>query len=137
MALPRPLRRRAASRAARSSALERYRRAVERFRATVDVMPERPVKHELAHLTAPLDAALEDFEDAVADRGRRDRVRDAALLADVQRAATLCAHAVEAALLANQAAWRHSRSDAQQHVATARSLVTRIDELGDAVRRRQ
>jgi hypothetical protein len=53
------------------------------------------------------------------------------VLAQVHQAATLCAHAAEAALMANEAAWRYDDEDVVRCVDTVRSLIKKIDELGD------
>jgi hypothetical protein len=134
VALRRPLRRHVASAATWASAVERYRRAVERYYATVGTMPDRALRRELEHLGGPLEATLEDFEDALAQRRHMTVDRDARVLGDVHRAATLCAHATEAALMANQAAWRYDDDDVARCADTVRILVKKIDELGDAAR---
>ena len=53
----------------------------------------------------------------------------------MRRAATLCSHATETALLVNEAAWRHDVDEVDRGIESVRQLVTRIDELGDEVRR--
>lgn len=129
--LRRPLHRRAASAATWASAVERYRRAVARYHSTLRTMPDRALRRELTQLAGPLEAAIEDFEDAFAARRRFQADRDIEVLGAVHRAATLCAHATEAALMANEAAWRYDEEDVVRCVDTVRSLVKRIDELGD------
>jgi hypothetical protein len=134
VALRRPLRRHVASAAAWASAVERYRRAVERYHSTLRSMPDRALRRELTDLAGPLEAALEDFEDALANRRHPQVDRDTEILGGVHRAATLCAHATEAALMANEAAWRYDDEDVVRCVDTVRTLVKKIDELGDAAR---
>jgi hypothetical protein len=114
--------------------VERYRRAVARYQSTLQAMPDRALRRELTQLAGPLDATLEDFEDAFAARRRFQADRDIEVLGAVHRAATLCAHATEAALMANEAAWRYDDEDVVRCVDTVRSLVKRIDELGDEAR---
>lgn len=116
-----------------TSALGRYRRAVDRYHDCLQSMPERALRRELTELGGPLDAVLEDFEDALAQR-RPGKAREDAVLAAVQRAATLCAHATEAALMANEAAWRYDADEVGRYLDTVRLLVKKIDELGDEVR---
>jgi hypothetical protein len=117
-----------------TSAVERYRRAVERYYSALQMMPERVLREELTQLGGPLDAVLEDFEDAMAHRGGRDAAPEPEVLARIHRAATLCAHATEAALMANEAAWRYAQEDVTRCVDTVRGLVKKIDALGDEVR---
>jgi len=94
-------------------------------------MPDRALRRELTQLAGPLEAALEDFEGALANRQRFQPERDAEVLSRVHRAATLCAHATEAALMANEAAWRYDEEDVVRRVDMVRSLVKKIDALGD------
>lgn len=127
----RPLRRQAESDATWTSALERYRRAVARYRSSMRDIPHRALRTDLMELAGPLDAVLEDFEDAFANRRNLPAGRDTEVLGLVHRAATLCAHATEAALMANDAAWRYDDEDVARRIATVSSLVKKIDELGD------
>lgn len=127
----RPLGRRTPGAAAWTAAVGRYRRALDRYVATVQLVPERSLRSELTELAGPLEAVLEDFEDAA---GRRERYGAEAanlVLEHIRRAATLCAHATENALQANQASWRHDRDEVESCLASVRELVRRIDELGD------
>lgn len=130
-----PLRRKATATAAWAAALQRYQRAVDRFLETLRLMPERAVRMELVRLGGPLEAVLEDFEDASARRGDYDASTAALIVEHMQRAATLCSHATETALLVNQAAWRHDGDEVARGIESVRQLVRRIDELGDEVRR--
>jgi enoyl reductase-like protein len=134
VSLRHPLRRHAASNATWAAAVERYRRAVDRYYSSLALIPGRVLRQRLTELGGPLEAVLEDFEDAMARRSRFDRGREADVLASIHRAATLCAHATEAALMANDAAWRHADEDAARGVDTVRQLVKAIDELGDRAR---
>jgi hypothetical protein len=52
----------------------------------------------------------------------------------MHRAATLCAHATEAAQMAHDATRRYDVEDVARCLDTVRVLVKKIDELGDAVR---
>ena len=67
VALRRPLRRSAVSDATWASAVERYRRGVARYDSTVRIIPDRTLRRELLQLAAPLEATLEDFEEAFAN----------------------------------------------------------------------
>jgi hypothetical protein len=131
VALRRPLGRQAESEATWRSALERYRRAVTRYNSSMRDMPDRALRRDLMQLAGALEAALEDFEDAFANRRGLQAGRDTEVLSLVHRAATLCAHATEAALTANEAAWRYDDEDVLRRLDTVRSLVKKIDELGD------
>jgi hypothetical protein len=51
-----------------ASAVERYRRAVERYHESVRVMSDHTLRRKLTHVASPLDAVLEDLENAA---GRR------------------------------------------------------------------
>lgn len=136
MSLRRPLRRGWAAASTWTSAVERYRRALDRYHASLRVMPDRSLRQELTHLGGPLEAVLEDFEEAVARRSRYDETRATAVLAAVHRAATLCSHATEAAQMANEATRRHAPDDVARCLDTVRLLIKKIDELGDEVRPR-
>ena len=131
VALRRPLRRNVEPDATWTSALERYRRAVARYSLNMRDMPDRALRGDLMQLAGPLQAVLEDFEDAFANRRTLQPGRDTEVLALMHRAATLCAHATEAALMANEAAWRDDNKDVMRNVDAVRSLVKKIDELGD------
>jgi hypothetical protein len=131
VALRRPSRRQAESDATWTSALDRYRRAVARYHASLRDMPDRALRRDLMQLAGALEAVLEDFEDAFANRRGLQAGRDTEVLSLVHRAATLCAHATEAALTANEAAWRYDDEDVLRRLDTVRSLVKKIDELGD------
>jgi hypothetical protein len=134
VSLRHPLRRNAASSATWAAAVERYRRAVDRYYVNLGQIPGRDLRRQLTEFGRPLDAVLEDFEDVQTRRGRLGRGREAEVLACIHRAATLCAHATEAALMANDAAWRHDDEDAARVLETVRELVRTIDEIGDQVR---
>jgi uncharacterized membrane protein YccC len=134
VALRRPLRRHVASTATWASAVERYRRAVERYHVTLRTMPDRALRRDLEQNAGPLEATLEDFEDALAQRQHLSPDRDAEVLGSIHRAATLCAHATEAALMANEAAWRDDDEEVARCAERAAVLVKKIDELGDAAR---
>ena len=131
MPLPRPLRRRATSGGTWTGAVDRYRRAVERYYATLRLMPDRALRRELTQLGETLDAVLEDFEDALDHRSSVDPEDQAAAVNHIHRAATLCAHATEAAIMANEAAWRYDDQDVSRCVDSVRAFVKKIDEIGD------
>ncbi len=132
MSLRRPLR---GGPDAWGSAVDRYRRAVERYHDIPRGLVDRALRRELARLGEPLDVVLVDVEDAAARRSSYDAARAAAVLGCIHRAATLCAHATEAALMAGEAARSRDADDVERCLDTLRRLVTRIDELGDEVRR--
>jgi hypothetical protein len=129
-----PLRRGATDAAVWNSAVERYRRAVDRYLASLRLMPERALRVELSQLGGPLEAVLEDIEEAAAQRAEYDAERRDEVLGCIHRAATLCAHATEAAQMANEAAWRYDADDVARCLDTVRLLIKKIDELGDEVR---
>ncbi len=118
-----------------TSAVDRYRRAVERYHSSPPTLLDRALRRELIRLGEPLDAVLTDVEEAANRRHRYDSARAAAVLGCIHRAATLCAHATEAALMAGEAARRRDTEDVARCLDTVRLLVKRIDELGDEVRR--
>ena len=130
MSIRRPLRRSAATWA---SAVERYRRAVDRYHESVRLMSDHSLRRELTHLAAPLDAVLEDVQDAARRRRAYDPERAEEVLAFIRRAATVCAHATEAAQLADEAARHHEVEDVRRCVDTVRLLIKKIDEIGDEV----
>ncbi len=134
MSIRRPLRRGAAETAVWNSAVERYRRAVDRYLTSLRLMPERSLRQELSQLGGPLEAVLEDIEEAAAGRAGYDADRRDAVLGCIHRAATLCSHATEAAQMANEAAWRYDAEDVSRCLDTVRLLIKKIDELGDEVR---
>jgi hypothetical protein len=127
----RPSRRQAEADAVWTSALDRYRRAVARYTSSMREMPDRALRRDLLQLAGVLEAVLEELEHAFANRRTLQAGRDTEVLGLVHRAATLCAHATEAALLANEAAWRYDDEEVMRRVDTVRSLVKKIDELGD------
>src|SRR3954451_25447136 len=86
VALRRPFRRNVASAATWASAVERYRRAVERYHSTLRTMPDRELRRELAQFAGPLEAVLEDFDEAMANRPKNAPDRDDAVLKDIHRA---------------------------------------------------
>src|SRR4051812_3509187 len=126
----RPLRPSAATWA---SAVERYRRGVERYHESVRGMSDHTLRRELTHVASPLDTVLEDLEYAAGQRRSYDAERAEHLLALIHRAATLCAHATEAALMADEATRHHAVEDVATCLDTVRGLVKRIDEIGDEV----
>lgn len=134
MSLRRPLRRTTSSSATWVNAVERYRRAVDRYYSNLTLMPDRALRQELTHLGAPLDRVLQDFQEVLARRADLDKAREAEILAAIHRGATLCAHATEAALLANEAAWRHAEHEVAQRLDRVFDLVRTIDAIGDQVR---
>jgi hypothetical protein len=116
-----------------ASAVERYRRAVERYHESVRMMPDHTLRRELSHVGSPLDAVLEDVQTAADRRRTYDPERAEQVLALIRRAATVCAHATEAALMANEAARHHEVDDVATCLDSVRVLVKKIDEIGDEV----
>lgn len=127
------MRRPRASAAKWDSAVQRYRRAVERYHESVRVMPDHSLRRELTHLAGPLDAVTGDIEQAAARRRTYDADRTEELLGCIHRAATLCAHATEAAEMANEATRHHDVDDVARCVDMVRLLIKKIDEIGDEV----
>jgi len=130
VSMRRPLHR---SPATGASAVERYRRAVERYHESVRSMSDHTLRRELTHVASPLDAVLEDLEHAAAGQRAYDAERAEQVLAYIRRAATLCAHATEAALMADEATRHHAAEDVAACLDTVRGLIKKIDEIGDAV----
>jgi hypothetical protein len=130
VSIRRPLR---GSAATWTSAVERYRRAVERYHESVRVISDHSLRRELTHVASPLDAVLEDVETAAGRRRAYDPERAEQVLASTRRAATLCAHATEAALMADEAARHHEADDIATCLDTVRALIKKIDEIGDEV----
>jgi hypothetical protein len=130
VSIRRPLRPSAATWA---SAVERYRRAVERYHESVRGMTDHTLRRELTHVASPLDIVLEDLETAAGWRRSYDAERAEQLLGLIHRAATLCAHATEAALMADEATRHHEAQDVATCLDTVRALVKKIDEIGDEV----
>jgi hypothetical protein len=133
MSLPHLIRRHAAPNTSLSPAVERYRRAMDRYHANLRMMPERALRRELTELGEPLDDVLHDFQ-ALLDHLQPDKAREAEILSCVHRAATLCAHATEAALMANEAAWRHDQNDIRARREEVQERVTAIGGLAAQVR---
>ena len=130
--LPLPGRRRSAEHWHR--AVDRLERAVNRYGAQASTLPERAIRHEVLFLGEDLQHALDDIVRAGDERGAARAGRDPRLLEAVQRAATLCAHATEAALTAHDAARRGERDATVRHLDALRLLVKGVRELADAVR---
>jgi hypothetical protein len=84
-------------------------------------------------LLAELEAAFGDFEDVFEGRSRLSPDHDLAALGHVHRAATLCAHATEAAEMANEATRHHEVDEVTRCIDTVRLLIKKIDEIGDEV----
>ncbi len=130
MSIRRPLR---GSAATWTSAVERYRRAVERYHESVRVISDHNLRRELTHVASPLDAVLEDVETAAGRRRAYDPERAEQVLASIRRAATLGAHATEAALMADEAARHREAQDVARCLDAVRVLIKKIDEIGDEV----
>ncbi len=114
--------------------IERLERSVARYFEATAAAHDRRLRTELRQLGADLEEAVEVFRRAGQERGRRAAGRDDALLAAVHRAATLCAHATEAALTARQAAWRRQGDGTGQQIDAVRLLVKSVCELADSTR---
>jgi uncharacterized protein Yka (UPF0111/DUF47 family) len=97
------------------------------------MMPDHNLRRELTHLAGPLDAVLDDLEQAADRRRAYDPERAEEILASIHHAATLCAHATEAAEMANEATRHHEVDDLARCVDTVRLLIKKIDEIGDEV----
>jgi hypothetical protein len=97
------------------------------------MMPDHHLRRELTHVAGPLEAVLDDVEQAAARRKTYDSDRAEDVLAGIHRAATLCAHATEAAEMANQATRHREIDDVARCIDTVRLLIKKIDEIGDEV----
>jgi type II secretory pathway component GspD/PulD (secretin) len=96
-------------------------------------MSDHTLRRELTHIASPLDAVIQDLEEAAGRRRSYDSDRAEEVLAFIRRAATLCAHATEAALMADEATRHHEVEDVARCLDTVRVLVKKIDEIGDEV----
>ncbi len=110
-------------------AIGRMERAVERYFEKVAVMPDRRLRQELRELGAGLTETVERLvgaEKADPLVGHDPLTRRA-----VGRAATLCAHATEAAMMAGEASWHGELKDLTRCLDAVSTLVKAIRELTD------
>jgi hypothetical protein len=115
------------------AAASRLRRAVDRYYDKVAVMPDRRLRLELRELGTGLTDAVALVDAAARDpRVTHDPVSQRA----VARAATLCAHATEAAMLANDASWHGQPKELTRCLDAVTTLVKAIRELTDGQRPR-
>jgi hypothetical protein len=110
-------------------AVERYGRAVARFHNKTANVPDRALRAELGRIGDLLDSCLAD-QQSVRRQGIQAGREDVVLRA-VQRAATLCAHASEAALMAAERARHREFEDVVRCVDTAWTLSKVVRELTD------
>lgn len=112
-----------------SRAVKRYERAVLRFQELTGTVPDRVLRNELARLGETLESCLSDLQSVRRNgirQGREDMLRHAA-----HRCATLCSHAIEAALMAAERSRQREFDDVVRCVDTVRTLTKAIRELAD------
>lgn len=106
----------------------RLRRAVDRYDDQVALMPDRRLRIELREHGEGLRTALVRVSDCAQNpRVTHDPVNQRA----VARAATLCAHAIEAAMLANDASWHGRPRELTRCLDALTTLVKAVRELTD------
>ncbi len=110
-------------------AVQRFERAVHRFHELTEATSDRPLRLELARLGEALDSCLADLQ-AARRAGAREG-QETMVVRATHRAATLCAHSSEAALMAGERARRREFEDVVRCVDTIRTLVKAIRELVD------
>lgn len=107
----------------------RLRRAVRRYHDKVAVMPDRRLRLELREFGAGLTAAVEQI--AAAEAADAAITQDAVARRAITRAATLCAHATEAAMMANDASWHGELRDLTRCLDAVSTLAKAVRELTD------
>jgi hypothetical protein len=112
-------------------AFDRLERGVARYFDKVSFMHDRRVRTELREIGVDLSAALEVFRAAGDERGAAEAGADVPLVNAVHRSGTLCAHAIEAAMTAHDAAWRKEIDRMSGGLDAVRILVKGISELAD------
>jgi hypothetical protein len=110
-------------------AVQRFERAVHRFHDLTEATSDRPLRRELERIGETLDSCLADLQ-AARRVGAREG-RETLVVRATHRAATLCAHSSEAALMAGERARRREFEDVIRCVDTIRTLVKAIRELVD------
>jgi len=110
-------------------AVQRFERAVHRFHDLTEGTSDRPLRRELQRLGETLDSCLADLQAARRAGAREDR--ETMVVRATHRAATLCAHSSEAALMAGERARRREFEDVIRCVDTIQTLVKAIRELVD------
>jgi hypothetical protein len=120
--------------AAWQTATGRLDRAVQRYYDKVAVMPDRRLRVELRDLGTGLITAHAQ----VIAAGQDPRVgHDPVCQRAVARAATLCAHATEAAMLANDASWHGRGRQLNRCLDAVTTLVKAVRELVDSTSARR
>ena len=117
-------------------AIDRLERAETRYFEKIRFIRDRAVRVELRHIGEDLTAAVEVFRQAGRAAGPSVAGSDAALVNAVHRAATLVAHAAEAAMTAHHAAWRRNTDGVARQLDAVRLLVKAVAELADGADRR-
>ena len=110
-------------------AVQRFERVVHRFHELTESSSDRPLRLELERVGELLDSCLSDLQAA-----RRAGAREGHELVVVRathRAATLCAHSCEAALMAGERARRREFDDVVRCVDAIQTLVKAVRELVD------
>ena len=102
---------------------------MHRFHELTEATSDRSLRLELARLGEALDSCLADLQ-AARRAGAREG-HETVVVRATHRAATLCAHSSEAALMAGERARRREFEDVVRCVDTIQTLVKAIRELVD------
>lgn len=108
----------------------RLQRSVQRYYEKVAVMPDRRVRQELRELGTGMSETVDRLIAAEAADPRLGH--DPVTRRVVSRAATLCAHATEAAMMASDASWHGELRDLTRCLDAVCTLVKAIRELTDS-----
>jgi hypothetical protein len=114
--------------------VQRLDRAVGRYESQVAMVRDRRLRIELQDFGEILFQALADVERLATPTDPRQDHITIPLTAQraVMRAATLTAHATEAAMMAADARWNNEPDGVQRCLDTVRTLVKAVRELADA-----
>ena len=115
-------------------AVQRFDRAVGRYESQIAMVRDRRLRVELHQFGEILFLSLADVEQLAAPTDPRQNhvVIPPTAQRAVMRAATLTAHATEAAMMAADARWNNEPDGVQRCLATVRTLVKAVRELADA-----
>lgn len=111
-----------------TAAVDRFARAVHRYRDRVEMLPDRSLRQELTVLGDVLDASLSSIRTGSRTR-HLSSGDDGAAVRAVLRAGTLCAQATEAAVAAAAARREQRPADIRTAVATVRALTDEVRDL--------
>jgi len=114
--------------------VQRFDRAVGRYESQIAMVRDRRLRIELQQFGEILFLALADIERLATptDPRKTHAVIPPTAQRAVMRAATLTAHATEAAMMAADARWNNEPDGVQRCLDTVRTLVKAVRELADA-----